>query len=91
MGTLDLSHDGKVYATVDLLAMHDVEASEMMIFMRDAKEFITRPIVKIAALAVLALIVLIVVWRLLLSRRRYRYGRSVSRGHGHNYRGRRKY
>ena len=91
MGTLDLSHEGKVYATVDLLAMHDVEASEMMIFMRDAKEFIAQPIVKIVALAVLALIVLILVWRLLLSRRRYRYGRSVGRGRNRNYRGRRKY
>jgi len=91
MGTMDLSHEGKVYATVDLLAMHDVEASEMMVFLRDAKEFIAQPIVKIVALAVLALIVLILVWRLLLSRRRYRYGRSVGRGRSRNYRGRRKY
>ena len=39
-----------------------------------------------------ALIVLLIVWRLVLSRRRYRYGRSVGRGSNYrrNYRGRRR-
>ena len=38
------------------------------------------------------LIVLLIVWRLVLSRRRYRYGRSVGRGSNYrrNYRGRRR-
>lgn len=91
MGSLDLSYDGKVYATVDLLAMHDVEASQMMIFWRDARLFLEKPIVRIVAIALVVLVLLILVWKLLLSRKRYRYGRSVGRGRSSNYRGRRRF
>ena len=91
LGTLELSYDGTVYATVDLLAMHDVEASKMLVFWRDTQEFFARPVVKIVGIVLLVLIVLLLVWKLLLSRRRYRYGRSVGRGRGSNYRGRRRF
>ena len=38
------------------------------------------------------LIILLLVWKLLLGRRRYRYGRSVGRGRGRSsYRGRRRF
>ena len=40
--------------------------------------------------AIAVLIVLLLVWRLVLNRRRYRYGRSVGRSHSRNYRGRRR-
>ena len=91
LGSMDLSYNGTVYATVDLLAMHDVEASEMMVFMRDAREFLAKPSIKIAAIVVIVLILLMILWKVFLSRRRYRYDRSVGRGRGSNYRGRRKF
>lgn len=89
LGTLTLSYDGKEYATVNLLAMHDVEASEKLIFLRDMELFFQRPSVRIGIIVVFVLILLLIVWRLLSRRRRFRYGRSTSRGSS-NYRGRRR-
>lgn len=89
LGTMELSYDGVVYASVDLLAGFDVEASRLMTFWRDLKDFFAKPILKIIAIVLLVLLVVFVVSRLLLGRRRYRYGRSTGRrGHG-GYRGRR--
>jgi len=89
LGTLELSFAGTVYATVDLLAGFDVEASKMQTFLRDAQEFFSKTTVRIAVIVLLVLIVLLILRKLLFSRKRYRYGRSV-RGHGVNYRGRRR-
>ena len=92
LGSMELSYHGKVYATVDLLAMHSVEEDSNMIFWRDVKLFFEKTSVRISIIAAVALIVLLIVWRLVLSRRRYRYGRSVGRGSNYrrNYRGRRR-
>ena len=90
LGSLVLSYDGKVYATVDLLAMHDVEADRLLTFWRDVKAFFARTSVRVALIVLLVLLVLFLVWKLLLSRRRYRYGRSVGYSRSRNYRGRRK-
>jgi hypothetical protein len=79
-----------IYATVDLLAGFDVEASKMMTLWRDAKEFVEKPAVKIGAIVLLALLVILVLVKLVFGRRRYRYGHGASRrGHG-SYRGRRR-
>ena len=91
LGTMELSYDGKVYATVDLLAMHDVEASKLLTFWRDVQLFFARPAVRIAGIVLAVLLVLLVLWKLLFGRRRYRYGRSVGRGHSGGYRGRRRH
>lgn len=91
LGVMELSYDGTVYATVDLLAMHDVEASKMLVFWRDAQEFLAKTSVRVTGIVILALIFLLIIWKLLFSRRRYRYGRSVGRGRSTNYRGRRKF
>lgn len=89
LGTMELSYDGVVYASVDLLAGFDVEASRLMTFWRDLKDFFSRPVVRILAILLLIALVVLTVLRLLVGRRRYRYGRSVGRrGHG-SYRGRR--
>jgi len=91
LGTMVLSFDGTVYATVDLLASYDVEASKMMTFWRDVKEFFAKTSVRIAIIALAVLVVVLVACKLLFGRRRYRYGRSVGRGRsGGNYRGRRR-
>ena len=90
LGTLELSYDGVIYASIDLLAGFDVEASKLMTLWRDIKEFVAKPIVKIAAIVLLVLLVLLVVVKLVLGRRRYRYGRSVSRRGRGGYRGRRR-
>lgn len=90
LGTLTLSYDGKVYATVDLLAMNDVEAAKELVLLRDVQEFFARKSVRITIIVIAVLIVLLILWKLIFGRRRYRYGRSVSRRSGSGYRGRRK-
>lgn len=90
LGTLELSYDGVIYATVDLLAGFDVEASKLMTLWRDTKDFVEKPVVKIGAIVLLALLVILALVKLVFGRRRYRYGRNVGRrGHG-SYRGRRR-
>ena len=90
LGTLELSHDDTVYASVDLLAMHDVEASGLLTFWRDVQLFFAKTSVRIAGAVLLVLLAAVLVWRLVLGRRRYRYGRSVGRGRSGGYRGRRR-
>ena len=91
LGTIQLSHDGHVYATENLLALNDVEASKMLVFLRDLKLFFAKPAVKITGIVLAVLLVALLVWKLLFGRRRYRYGRSASRGYRRSgYRGRRR-
>ena len=90
LGSLVLSYDGKVYATVDLLAMHDVEADRLLTFWRDVKDFFAKTSVRVVGIILVVLLAAFLVWKLLLSRRRYRYGRSVGYSRRRNYRGRRR-
>ena len=90
LGSMELSYNGKVYATVDLLAMHDVEADRLLTFWRDVKAFFAKTSVRVVLIVLLVLLVAFLVWKLLLSRRRYRYGRSVGYSRSRSYRGRRR-
>ena len=87
LGTVTLSYDGTDYATVDLLALNDVEASRILTFWRDVKAFFSQTAVKVVGIILLAAFVALLLWKLVFGRRRYRYGRTVNfRG----YRGRRR-
>ena len=91
LGTLTLSHGGTDYASVDLLALSDVEAATMLVLWHNIKEFFSKTSVKITGIVILALLVILVLWKLIFSRRRYRYGHSVGRGRsGRSYHGRRR-
>ena len=90
LGTMTLSYGGVEYATVDLLALNDVEASRSQIFLRDLKLFFARTSVRIVIAVVIALIVILAAWKLIFSRRRYRYGRNVGTSRRSGYRGRRR-
>ena len=90
LGTIQLSYKGTVYATEDLLALHDVEASRLLTFWRDVKLFFAKPAVKIAGIVLAVLLVLALLWKLIFGRRRYRYGRSVGYSRRSSYRGRRR-
>ena len=91
LGTMTLSYDGVTYATVDLLASFDVEASKLMTFWRDVKVFFAKTSVRVGIIILVVLIAVVVLCKLLFGRRRYRYGRSVSRRGSGNYRGRRRH
>lgn len=90
LGTLTISKDGKDYAAVDLLALNDVEASRIRVLWRDVKEFASTLQARIGAVVLGVVIALFLVWKLIFSKRRYRYGRSVGSGRANGYRGRKR-
>ena len=90
LGTLELSYDGQIYASVDLLALNDVEASRLLVFWRNVELFFAKPVVRVIFIVLAVLIIALILWKLTLGRRRYRYGRSVGRSGGSSYRGRRR-
>ncbi len=89
LGTLTLRLDGKDYASVDLLALTDVEASRIRVLWRDLQEFFSTTPVKIAGGAAGVLAAFWLVWKLFFSKRRYRYGKSVGKSRN-GYRGRKR-
>ena len=90
LGTLTLSLNDEVVATVDLLASHDVEASGLLVFGRNVQNFFSSTAVKVVGIVLLVLAAALVLWKLTVGRRRYRYGHSVTRRSGGGYRGRRR-
>ena len=91
LGTMTLSLDGRELATVELLAMADVEADGLLVFWRNVKDFFSKTAVRVVLIVLGVLILALVLWKLTLGRRRYRYGRSVGRrSRGGGYRGRRR-
>ncbi len=89
LGTLSVSLDGKEYASVDLLAFTDVEASRLRVLWRDIQNFLDTTQAKVGGAVLGTLAALCLLWKLVFSRRRYRYGRSVGRTRS-GYRGRRR-
>ncbi len=88
LGQVTLSYDGKVYATVPLVALNDVEASKMLTILHNIQEFFDKTVVRVVLGLLVGLTLALGIWKLTLGRRRYRYGRSTRR-HS-SYRGRRK-
>lgn len=88
LGTMTLSYDGTIYATLDLVASFDVEASRLKTLLRSIQDFFSKTSVRVVGIIVLLLLILLLVWKVFLSRRRYRYGRSVGRRRRSSYRGR---
>lgn len=80
LGSMTITLDGEVLAEADLLAYTSVEASRIRILWRDVKNFFSTTAAKIALGVVLVLAGIFGGWKLLFSRRRYRYGRSVGGG-----------
>lgn len=87
LGQVTLSYNGTVYATVDLLADEDVSESRLLIFQRDALEFVSSTTFKLGAAAAAALILLIVIICVSVKKRSRRRHDGNRRG---SYRGRRR-
>ena len=91
LGTLTLrSPEGEELATVDLLASHDVEASTLLVFGRNVRNFFSLTAVRVILVLLVVLAAALVIWKLTVGRRRYSYGHSVTRRNGGGYRGRRR-
>ena len=91
LGQMTLNYGGAVYATVDLLADEDVEASRLLVLQRDIKAFLRKPALWIAIGGAVGLVVLILILRAVLKSRRRRYGRGpVAARRSSGYRGRKR-
>lgn len=90
LGTMTVGFDGVTYAEVDLLASFDVEASRVQALLQSIRNFFAKTSVRIAGVVLGVLVVAAIGWKVLFGRRRYRYGRSVSRRSHSSYRGRRR-
>ena len=89
LGEITLSYGDTVYATVPLLAANSVEASRLLVFRRDALEFLSRKSVRIGAIALVAVVLLVVLWLRSPMRRNRRYGKVTHGSANRRYRGRR--
>ena len=83
-----LSYGDTVYATIPLVALSNIEASRSLVLLARVKAVLAKPIVKIAVILVVGLLLALLLWKLTIGRRRYRYGRNVRRSR--NYKGRKR-
>jgi D-alanyl-D-alanine carboxypeptidase (penicillin-binding protein 5/6) len=92
LGQITLRYGGTEYATVDLLADEDVTASPLLVFRRNVMDFLHRPVTKIAAFSIVAVVILGVVLRITLAsrRREKRYGPGYTGTRSGGYKGRKR-
>lgn len=90
LGTVELSYNGTVYAKADLVALNDVSASKLLTLWDHVKMFFAQTAVRVVCVVLAVLAAALLVWKITVGRRRYRYGHSVGRGGSRGYRGRRR-
>lgn len=78
LGEITLSYDGREYGTLDLVALNDVERSELMYRIDRAEKFIAQPWVKVAAVGIVAFILFLIILISALTRKKRRRARSYS-------------
>lgn len=82
LGTISLTYNGEDYGSLDLVALNDVERSDLLFYIDRAEKFLAQTWVKVALAAfVILVIVLIVAIHTRLKRRRRR-SRSYVGGYG---------
>ncbi|MBQ3103837.1 MAG: D-alanyl-D-alanine carboxypeptidase [Oscillospiraceae bacterium] len=88
-GEISISYNGEVRGTAKLVAYSSVSTSKFLTLKYQLSVFFAKPVVKIGAIVLAALIVVFLFYRIFFVRRRKnRYGSS--RRHVSNYRGRRR-
>ncbi len=80
LGTVELSYDGESYGTLDLVALNDVERSELLYRIDQAERFIAQPWVKAAAAALCAGLVILFISISMRRSRARRHTRSYISG-----------
>lgn len=83
-----LSYGDTEYAAIPLVALNDINASRSLVLLAQAKAVLAKPIVKIAVILVVGLLLALLIWKLTIGRRRYRYGKNVRPSR--NYKGRKR-
>ena len=83
-----LSYGDTEYAAIPLVALNDIDASRSLVLLAQAKAVLAKPIVKIAVILVVGLLLALLIWKLTIGRRRYRYGKNVRPSRNYKGRGR---
>ena len=89
LGEITLRYEGRVCATVPLLAQYDVAASQFLTAKYQVLQFLSQSTVKLALAAALVLCAAIVIWWKFFRPKR-RYGNRSHRNRRRSYRGRRR-
>ena len=76
LGKITLSYDGKEYGSLDLVALNDVERSELLYHIDQGEKLIAQPWFKVAVVAAVLLIILLIVHGVMRSKRKQRRSRS---------------
>ena len=78
LGEITLSYEGREFGTLDLVALNDVERSELMYRIDQAEKFIAQPWVKFAAIGIVVFILFLIILISALTRKKRRRARSYS-------------
>lgn len=89
LGQINLSLDGEDYGSLSLVALNDVERSDLLYYIDRAEKFISQTWVKVAAVAFVLFIILLIILISSHGKRRRRHSRSYSGSYG-GYSGRRR-
>ena len=90
LGEITLTYEGRVCATVPLLAQYDVNASKFLTVKYQIEQFLGQTYVKIALAVIIFIVAAVVIWWKFFRRNR-RYGsRGGHRRSSRSYRGRRR-
>ena len=89
LGKITLTYQGRVYATVPLLAQYDVAASQFLTAKYQVLQFFAQRTVKLAIVAIVVLCAAFVIWWKFFRPKR-RYGSHSRRKSRRSYRGRRR-
>lgn len=91
LGHVTVSNGDTVYGTLDLVAVSNVERSELLYRLDQIKQFFSRAEVKLGLLVLLVVVLFLLLrWLLFGRRRRSRYGSGRGGYGGSHYRGRRR-
>lgn len=89
LGQVKLSLDGEDYGSLSLVALNDVERSDLLYYIDRAEKFISQTWVKVAAVAFVFFVILLVITISSHGKRKRRRSRSYSGSYG-GYSGRRR-
>ena len=76
LGKITLSLDGKTYGSLDLVALNDVERSELLYHIDQGEKLIAQTWFKVAVVAAVVLVILLIVHGVMRSKRKQRRSRS---------------
>ncbi len=79
LGYADITFNGKKYDRVNLLAMNNVEMSDVLYYIDEAEQVVSQPWVKIVVLIVIAVIIIFIIYMLIYNNRRRKRAERMRR------------